>query len=114
MDKIALLNSLYRQNEINSFSNPLYIQDAKQFVPGYGNAESKILFIGEAPGEIEENTGRPFQGRSGKLLRTCLEKNGFTDETVFITNVVKFRPPQNRKPTEDEIVIHYELVLQHE
>jgi DNA polymerase len=68
------------------------------------------MFIGEAPGKEENITGIPFQGRSGKLLRLHLKQNNFTDENSFITNIVKFRPPKNRKPTKKEILIHSQIL----
>ncbi len=72
-------------------------------VPGEGNPNSEILFIGEAPGFNENQLGRPFVGVSGKLLRKNLGMNGWKDEDVYITNIVKFRPPENRDPTPEEI-----------
>ncbi len=74
-----------------------------RFVPGEGPNDAKIMFIGEAPGADEEVQGRPFIGRAGKLLRSLLEKAGFDPSKVYITNIVKFRPPDNRKPTPSEI-----------
>lgn len=70
---------------------------------GYGNTSSDVMIVGEAPGEREDDSGRPFVGRSGKLLRRILEEHGFTDETVFITNAVSCRPPGNRTPKASEI-----------
>src|SRR5438105_1341691 len=68
-------------------------------VPGEGNPNAQILFIGEAPGFNENLQGRPFVGQAGKLLRKTLKENGFSEEEVYITNIVKFRPPENRDPT---------------
>jgi len=72
-------------------------------VPGEGNPNADILFIGEAPGFNENEQKRPFVGQAGKLLRKTLVENGFTEDEVFITNIVKFRPPENRDPTPEEI-----------
>ncbi len=108
------LEELYEIYFSCGIENPLYIESAKQFVPGSGNPDAGILFIGEAPGEVEENVGLPFQGRSGKLLRNTLKKYEITENNSFITNVVKFRPPNNRKPTNQEIKNHFDLVLFHE
>jgi DNA polymerase len=72
-------------------------------VPGDGSYSSKIMFIGEGPGEEEDIQGRPFVGRSGKLLTKILESTGFDRGTVFITNIVKCRPPKNRDPEAVEI-----------
>lgn len=72
-------------------------------VPGYGNPQAKIVFVGEGPGKDEDLQGRPFVGRSGQLLTKLLAGIGIDREDVFITNVVKCRPPNNRDPMEDEI-----------
>ncbi len=72
-------------------------------VPGEGNPDAKILFIGEAPGFNENEQKRPFVGQSGKLLRKNLEAHGLPAEEVYITNIVKFRPPDNRDPSPSEI-----------
>lgn len=72
-------------------------------VPGEGNPEADIMFVGEAPGAQEDKLGRPFVGASGKFLGEMLESIGMTREQVFITNIVKFRPPENRDPTPQEI-----------
>lgn len=72
-------------------------------VSGQGLDGAKILFVGEAPGETEDQMGLPFQGRSGKFLKKLLRETGFDPRTVYITNAVKCRPPKNRKPTKQEI-----------
>jgi DNA polymerase len=72
-------------------------------VPGEGAADADILFIGEAPGFHEDRQGRPFVGPSGKLLDQHIADLGLTRQQVFITNVVKCRPPENRDPLPDEI-----------
>jgi DNA polymerase len=71
-------------------------------VPGEGSSTAKLLFVGEAPGAKEDETGRPFVGRSGKLLRTMIEEIGFSTEEVFISSILKCRPPNNRTPTRSE------------
>jgi DNA polymerase len=72
---------------------------------GEGNPTSDILLIGEAPGRQEDLKAKPFVGRSGKLLDEMLELNGFSrEENVFISNIVKCRPPENRLPTNIERV----------
>ena len=83
----------------------------KNAVPGEGNWKSKIMFIGEAPGFNEDEQGRPFVGRAGKLLEDFLSSIGKRREEVFITNVVKCRPPNNRQPEEEEIKICTSLYL---
>ena len=72
-------------------------------VPGVGNPESQVLFIGEAPGQAEDLSGEPFVGAAGKLLDALLSETGFSRADVFITNVVKCRPPKNREPKPHEI-----------
>lgn len=72
-------------------------------VPGSGSYEAKIMFVGEAPGYWEDQKGLPFVGRAGKVLDELLAGIGLKREEVYITNVVKCRPPNNRDPTEEEI-----------
>src|SRR3989442_7388981 len=71
-------------------------------VPGEGPAGAKLFLVGEAPGRHEDEQGRPFVGAAGKVLDAALERAGLGRD-VFITNVVKCRPPENRKPRADEI-----------
>lgn len=73
-------------------------------VPGEGPCPAKIMLIGEAPGREEDLTGRPFVGRAGRLLDRALFDAGLNRSEVFITSVVKCRPPKNRKPKRSEIV----------
>lgn len=72
-------------------------------VPGEGSAEAQIMFIGEGPGFYEDQQGRPFVGASGKFLDSLLASIGLDRRTVFVANVVKCRPPDNRDPQPDEI-----------
>lgn len=72
-------------------------------VPGEGNADTEVVFVGEGPGFNEDRQGRPFVGRAGDLLVRLLGSIGWRREDVFITNVVKCRPPDNRDPEPDEI-----------
>lgn len=72
-------------------------------VPGEGDPNARIMLIGEGPGFHEDEQGKPFVGNSGNFLSSLLEKAGLTREEVFITNVVKCRPPSNRDPLPDEI-----------
>ncbi|WP_010477217.1 type-4 uracil-DNA glycosylase [Thermococcus zilligii] len=72
-------------------------------VPGSGSYNAKVMFVGEAPGYWEDQEGLPFVGRAGKMLDGLLETIGLSREEVYITNVVKCRPPENRDPTEEEI-----------
>ena len=71
-------------------------------VPGEGDSKARLLFVGEAPGHDEDVQGRPFVGRAGQLLTKIIEAMSFRREDVFITNVVKCRPPENRTPVREE------------
>jgi uracil-DNA glycosylase family 4 len=83
-------------------------------VPGEGPTHTEIMFIGEGPGASEDKQGRPFVGASGKFLNQLLEQAGVTRADVWITNVVKCRPPGNRDPLPDEIEICTSNYLQHQ
>ena len=72
-------------------------------MPGEGNADARVMFVGEAPGQDEDEQGRPFVGRSGQLLRQTIREAGWREEEVFIANVLKCRPPENRDPQDNEI-----------
>lgn len=74
----------------------------KNAVPGEGRLSAKLMFIGEAPGKNEDDKGKPFVGAAGRILNEALEKAGIQRSLVFITNVVKCRPPDNRVPEDDE------------
>jgi len=75
----------------------------KNAVPGEGNSNGQIMLIGEGPGYWEDVKGRPFVGDAGKFLDALLAEIGFSKTSVFITNIVKCRPPRNREPLPDEI-----------
>ncbi|MBJ7348418.1 MAG: uracil-DNA glycosylase [Thermoleophilaceae bacterium] len=75
-------------------------------VPGEGNHNSDILIVGEAPGKSEDLSGRPFIGQAGKLLDELIASIELTRDDVFITNIVKARPPENRDPTAAEVQHH--------
>jgi uracil-DNA glycosylase family 4 len=74
-----------------------------KIVFGAGNARAELVFVGEGPGHDEDMQGLPFVGRAGKLLTQMIEAMGLTREQVYICNVVKCRPPENRKPEDDEV-----------
>lgn len=80
-------------------------------VPGDGDPQSELLFIGEGPGKKEDETGHPFVGAAGKFLDEMLKAIGKTRAEVFVTNVVKCRPPENRDPEPDEISTCTDLFL---
>ncbi len=76
---------------------------ASRMVPGEGNPAARVMFVGEAPGATEDELGRPFVGRAGKLLGELLAEAGLVREDVWITNVVKARPPKTRDPKAPEV-----------
>ncbi|AQT68567.1 uracil-DNA glycosylase, family 4 [Anaerohalosphaera lusitana] len=76
----------------------------KNAVIGEGNPDAELVFVGEAPGADEDEQGRPFVGRSGKLLTKIIAAMGLSRDDVFICNILKCRPPENRDPKPDEIV----------
>lgn len=79
---------------------------AIQAVPGDGNVDTDVLFIGEAPGAKEDELGKPFVGASGKFLNELMGSIGLKREDVFIANCIKHRPPNNRDPLPDEIATY--------
>jgi uracil-DNA glycosylase family 4 len=87
-------------------------------VPGEGNPQARLVLVGEGPGATEDATGRPFVGQAGNLLDSILDAIEVPRTSVYITNIVKCRPPQNRKPLPDEIAacipyLHRQLELIH-
>ena len=89
--------------------SPLYeYRTSNEFFPviGEGSLDAKIMFVGEAPGKTEAKTGKPFCGAAGKFLSVLLASIGLKREDVYITNVVKDRPPENRDPTPEEIALY--------
>jgi DNA polymerase len=101
MNKIALLEDL--AGEIRVCPKCRLAETRINAVPGEGNQNARIMFVGEAPGENEDKQGRPFVGAAGKVLGKLLDQAGIDREDVFITNTVKCRPPENRVPLADEI-----------
>jgi uracil-DNA glycosylase len=98
-----------RDEILNLTQSTLYdfrVQNEYFPVIGQGSHDAKIMFIGEAPGESEAKSGRPFVGASGKLLDKMLESINLKRDDVYITNIVKDRPPENRDPTKDEITLY--------
>ena len=91
--------------EIRDFKGLEIANNCLNAVPGEGDPDAKIVFIGEAPGADEDAQGRPFVGRSGQLLRNTIIESNIKIDKVFITNIVKYRPPENRDPSPEEIEI---------
>ena len=82
----------------------ILVKNRTKIVFGAGNIRAKIVFVGEAPGRDEDQQGIPFVGRAGQLLTKIIEAMGFSRQEVFICNVLKCRPPDNRAPAPDEAV----------
>ena len=91
------------KNKISLIDNCDLKNNAKKMVFSDGNINSQIMVVGEGPGEKEDETGKPFVGDAGNLLNKMLSAININRESVYITNVVNFRPPNNRKPTSTEI-----------
>lgn len=103
MDKATLYQQLF--DEIKNHCCSLR-GGCHQAVPGEGNLDSPVVFIGEGPGKVEDELGHPFVGPAGKLLEEALVQIGWNREDVYITNVVKCRPPDNRDPSPEEVAEH--------
>src|SRR3990167_5491577 len=101
MDKASALKKL-EQEIIHDNNLPL----GTNLIFGEGNPNCDVLFIGEAPGAVEDQQIRPFVGRSGQLLRKHIRELGWKEEDVYITNIVKRRPPENRDPLPEEITAY--------
>lgn len=86
--------------------------DEKRFVPGVGDQDASVVLIGEAPGENEVEEGEPFVGRAGDRLNDVLNEIGVDRDEIYITNLVKIRPPENRDPKKDEIEAWRPLLLE--
>ncbi len=109
MDERKELMRQIKDEVIALKNSPLYkfrIENNYLPVIGEGSHSAKIMFIGEAPGRNEAKTGKPFCGAAGKILDELLESADIKREEVYITNIVKDRPPQNRDPLPEEIKIY--------
>ncbi len=87
------------KEQVTECTNCELSQTRTNSVPGKGNFKSDVIFVGEAPGKNEDIKGEPFIGIAGKKLSSALENAGISREQVYITNIVKCRPPKNRVPT---------------
>jgi len=108
--KQELLEQLYKPYKKCTMC-PLGNLGRKNIVLGEGNPNTKLMLIGEGPGQKEDELCRPFIGRSGQLLTRLLEAIGLSRKDIFIANVVKCRPPNNRKPTPSESITCINLLL---
>ncbi len=102
MDRKMALAELYAELESLAGSLPL-ASFATDIIPGEGSPDASVLLIGEAPGLHEQQQRRPFVGRSGQLLRKVLTELELPPESLYISNIVKARPPENRDPFPEEI-----------
>ncbi len=90
--------------DVDSCSRCPQLEECRtQIVNGVGDTDANLMFVGEAPGENEDEQGKPFVGRSGTVLDSALKENGLSRVDVRITNCARCRPPENRDPTEEEL-----------
>ncbi len=108
-DKSALLEAI-KKEFLDDSQLPLR-ETALNPVFGRGNPNAKLLFIGEAPGEEEDKQGLPFVGAAGRELSKLLASAGLSDNEIYIANILKFRPPNNREPSVSEIESHTPYLL---
>ena len=101
------------KHNMSTFQGCQLYKSATNMVFSDGNPKSKIMLIGEAPGHDEDLQAKPFVGRSGKLLDKMLEAIDLNREKVYIANIIPWRPPANRRPTEDEINSCLPFILKH-
>ena len=103
IQKDKALNLQKLRERINEIKNCKLKENASNLVFSDGNPNSKVMIIGEGPGANEDKEGFPFVGRAGQLLDKMLNAISLNRDNVYITNVVNYRPPENRRPTEKEI-----------
>jgi uracil-DNA glycosylase len=108
IEKLAKL-----KKKISTIKNCDLKSNATNLVFGDGNINSKIMIVGEGPGAQEDILGKPFIGRAGKLLDKMLESINLNRQKVYISNIVNYRPPENRRPTEGEIARYLPYILKH-
>ena len=110
-NKQDLLENLKKQ--LNSIDNCKLKSNSKNIVLGEGNIDSPIMLIGEAPGEIEEKVGNPFKGESGELLDKMLIAINIKRQNIYTSYAINFRPPEDRKPTSQEIKRYSNFLKEH-
>ena len=101
------------RNEIENIENCELKKNASKIVFNDGDYESKIMIVGEGPGQKEDETGKPFVGDAGLLLNKMLKSINIERKNVYITNVVNYRPPNNRKPEPAEIIKYSNFLRRH-
>ena len=110
-NKQDLLENLKKQ--LNSIDNCKLKSNSKNIVLGEGNIDSPIMLIGEAPGEIEDKVGKPFKGESGELLDKMLIAINIKRQNIYTSYAINFRPPEDRKPTSQEIKRYSNFLKEH-
>ena len=110
-DKTVSLEKL--KNSIHNIKNCSLKKSATNMVFSDGNPKSKIMFLGEAPGSNEDLEGLPFVGRAGALLDKMLVSINLDRKNVYISNIINYRPPENRRPTDEEITRYLPFVKKH-
>ena len=110
-NKQDLLENLKKQ--LNSIENCKLRSNSKNIVLGEGNIDSPIMLIGEAPSEIEDKVGRPFKGESGELLDKMLIAINIKRQNIYTSYAINFRPPEDRKPTSQEIKRYSNFLKEH-
>ena len=110
-DKVKNLDLL--KKSIQNLKNCDLKKNAKNIVFCDGNPKSKIMLVGEAPGANEDEEGLPFVGRAGQLLDKMLSAINLNRNKVYISNIINFRPPDNRRPTDDEIKRYLPFISKH-
>ncbi len=110
-DRSKLLSEL--RNEIENINNCELKSNSKKLVFSDGDYQSQIMIIGEGPGQKEDEIGKPFVGDAGMLLNKMLKAINIEREKVYITNVVNYRPPNNRKPEPAEVTRYSEFLRKH-
>ncbi len=110
-DKIEELKKL--KNSISVIKNCILKKNATNMVFADGNPKAKVMIVGEGPGSNEDKEGIPFVGRAGALLDKMLASINLDRKSVYITNVVNYRPPENRRPTDEEIKRYFPYLQKH-
>ena len=109
--KLDLLNVL--KEKILNIENCELKKNSKQIVFSDGNSNSEVMIVGEGPGQKEDEQGKPFMGDAGMLLNKMLEAIKIDREKIYMTNVVNYRPPNNRKPEPSEIIRYSNYLREH-
>lgn len=110
---ISLISDLEQLKRVEESVESGLKETANNMVFGTGNPNSKIVFVGEAPGAEEDKLGIPFVGQAGKLLDKAIQAIGMDRTSVYITNVIPWRPLGNRTPTTDEISLYRPFLIRH-